>query len=1008
MGKSDDVHATKLITQFNGRETDTSSCLAFAPKNRRGGGVSKEDWQVGNQNDFLQLEPWAVLCDNTWMKDNWNRWQGYTFYTQPQAIEKCVTVTFSLGMQPVVAFVGGLQFEILPKPLFELGTTVCWPNQQPGGVDLSVLRSEVKSAGILLFSRTLRLTKRFGGGTDFVSSNYKGGYKTWRTNAGIASGETVVPKDLLRRTSFLETNQSYEEESEEEEFAEEAEEDAEMQWRTDSEDLYLASVDYGVNLNTSVNKTFEAFGEEAAMHMGTERVGKDVFKLFSFKNPGLVNFKIEGLMNGNILEMGMEMGFGPYSSPSRRIPLVNIAHQFSLILPGMPFVSSRSKLKAIASLNDFSSKDMGKTRGLPMKPGSIIALYSPHCRRFMHMNGGGLGVTNEMNGHGVPDHWTWERFTVVDAGNGEIALHSATHNRFVGPGGVSPHRNVGDLPHDWASERFTVVEVGNGETAFYNRVSNKFLNMAASAVGASGHPSHPPKLPAGWTWERFRVVPAERILVPGTTIALHSQIHNRFAKMSGGNMERSPEKSAMEMPDGWASERFTVVDAGHGQIASQSLRWGGNSQPSQGRGCSSCRLGLREVGRVAGWERPNRPSQQTPQPDASNVRSHHGCQWPHGSTSLARWMDLGTFPGGAVAAVSSAGDHGGPSLSTSRPLRSDVSWCSTGPSVGEGGISSFDPFGAVKKAAEELARRQQEEAEERARQAALRGTIGRSAPHGIDNFPDSWTYERFTVIDAGNGQVAFHNSLHNRYLKMDEHRMLVSSPMPPDAYPSGWTYERFSVIPAGHGNFVFHNSAHNRMLRMTNDKVDASSHMNPQDLPGGWLWERFQIVPVRPYLQPGTVVALHCGHHNRYVTMNGAELQRSAERNLNDLPSNWVWERFTVVDAGNGQVAFHNAAHNRFIEMRGATMGSSAPHAASDLQSGWTWQRFTVVPADHGQFVFHNTHHNRVIRMTDHHMDSSSHMAPQDLPSGWLWERFRIVPLSESSESAANIRATFD
>ena len=57
---------------------------------------------------------------------------------------------------------------------------------------------------------------------------------------------------------------------------------------------------------------------------------------------------------------------------------MNIAHQFSLILAGIPFVSSRSKLKAIASLNDFSSKDMGKTRGLPMKPGSIIALYSPH------------------------------------------------------------------------------------------------------------------------------------------------------------------------------------------------------------------------------------------------------------------------------------------------------------------------------------------------------------------------------------------------------------------------------------------------------------------------------------------------------------------------------------------------------------------------------------------------------------------------------------------------------
>ena len=29
------------------------------------------------------------------------------------------------------------------------------------------------------------------------------------------------------------------------------------------------------------------------------------------------------------------------------------------------------------------------------------------------------------------EEWTWERFTVVDAGNGEIALHNTFHNRFV-------------------------------------------------------------------------------------------------------------------------------------------------------------------------------------------------------------------------------------------------------------------------------------------------------------------------------------------------------------------------------------------------------------------------------------------------------------------------------------------------------------------------------------------------------------------------------------------------
>ena len=1021
MGSSDDVHATKLITQFDGRETDTSSCLAFAPKNRQGDGVSKADWKVGNQNDFLQLEPWAVPCDNGWMKDNWNKWQGYTFYTQPSAIEKCVTVTFSLGMQPVVAFVGGLQFEILPKPLFELGTTVCWPNQQPGGVDLSVLRSEVKSAGILLFSRTLRLTKRFGHGTDFVPSNARGGYSTWRSNAGIAQGETTVPKDELSRTSFLETNQSHVE----------AEEEAETLWRTDSEDLYLASVDYGENLNTSVNKTFEAYGEEAAMHMGTEE-GNEVFKLFSFKNPGLVNFKVEGLMAGNRMELGMEMAFGPYRSPPRRIPLVDIAHQFSLILSGIPFVSSRSKLKAIAALRDFSTQDVGRAQGLPMKPGSVIGLYSPHCRRFLEIRGDSLGVTGEMKGNGFPDWWTWQRFTVVDAGNRQIALHNAHHNRFLGTGGVSPVRNAHELPGDWGSERFTVVDVGNGEIAFYNEHHKRFLHMAAHGAGISGHPPHPPKLPSGWTWERFRVVPAERILVPGSTIALHSQLRNRFVKMEGGALERSPEKGATEMPDWWTWERFTVVDAGHGQIALHNA------------------VHNRFVG--VGAASPHRLVDQLP----GDWGSEKWDVWPAGNGEIvlhnrhhnrmlrmsghtvdfSPHMDPAQLPDdwtwerfqlvhlkpylqpGTVVALRCP--HHGRYIKMLPGAPSALLLARENQSQNETFESSSGWFGNIVKhatqaaqqaaqAAKEVAERAAKEAAEQAvREVALRGTIGVSPHMDEKNFPDDWTWERFTVVDAGNGQVAFHNSIHNRYLKMNGDRMLVSPPQAPDTLPSNWGSERFTVIPAGDGKFVFHNSGHNRMIRMTGDKVDASSHMNPQDLPGGWAWERFQIVPVRPYLQPGTVVALHCAIHNRYVSMNGAALQRSPEMGVNDLPAWWDWERFTVVDAGNGQVAFHNAFHNRFLEMRGATMGTSAPHAVSDLQNWWTWQRFTVVPAGDGQFVFHNTLHNRMIRMSSSTMDSSGHKAPQDLPSGWTWERFRIVQVSEASQTAHKIPATFD
>jgi len=1014
MGSSNDVHATKLITQFEGRETDTSSCLAFAPKNRAGSGVSQADWKVGNQHDFLQLEPWAVPCDNTWMKDNWNRWQGYTFYTQPSAVEKCVTVTFNLGMQPVVAFVGGLQFEILPAPLFELATTVCWPSQQPGGVDLSVLRSEVKSAGILLFSRTLRLTKRFGGGTDFIPSNARGGYSTWRSSAGIAEGETFVPKDQISRTSFLETNQSQGEEEVEEE------EGGESLWKTDSEDLYLASVDYGENLNTSVNKTFEAYGQEAM------KAGEDVFKLFRFKNPGLVNFKVEGLMNGNSLELGMEMGFGPYKSPPRRIPLVNIAHQFSIILAGIPFVSSRSKLKAIDALRDFSIQDVSKVQGLPLKPGSLVALYSPHWRRFLHITDGAhLGVTAEMNGHGIPDAWTWERFTLVDAGNGEIALHCHNHNRFVGIGGVSPQRNVHELPHDWDSERFTVVEAGNGEVGFYNKNHNRFLQMTAHGAGHSPHPPHPGKLPSDWIWQHFRVVPAEKLLVPGSTVALHSQIQNRYVTMHGGSLERSPERTAQEVPpDWWTWQRFTVVDAGHGQIALHnsvhnrfvgvgavsphrlvdqlpsdwdSERWdvwpAGNGQiVLHSRRHNKM---LRMSGHTVDASAQQDPKQLPDDWNWERFRVVHLKPYLQPGTTVAlrcphhsRYIKM--YPGAPSTLL----------LARDNQTQNDT-W-------GGGGFGNI--HNQVKNAVQqvnEAASKAKEAAEAEA--AGLLGSIGVSSERGEEGIPDDWTWERFTVIDAGNGQVAFHNSIHNRYLKMDGDRMLVSSPRAPDRFPSDWTSERFTVLYDGKGKFMFHNSKHNRMISMTHEKVYASPEMNPQDVPGDWTWQRFQIVPARPYLQPGTVVALHCAAHNRYVSMSGAALQRSGERGVDDLPGDWTWERFTVVDAGNGQVAFHNAVHNRFLEMRHhATMGCSNPHAVSDLQDWWTWQRFTVVPAGNGEFVFHNTHHNRMIRMTDHIIDASDEKSPQDLPSDWTWLRFRIVRVSEASETAQNARATFD
>ena len=55
-------YATRLISQWNGRETDTSSCLAFAPKHREGSNdqALKSDWQGNSDDAFIPLG--AIWC----------------------------------------------------------------------------------------------------------------------------------------------------------------------------------------------------------------------------------------------------------------------------------------------------------------------------------------------------------------------------------------------------------------------------------------------------------------------------------------------------------------------------------------------------------------------------------------------------------------------------------------------------------------------------------------------------------------------------------------------------------------------------------------------------------------------------------------------------------------------------------------------------------------------------------------------------------------------------------
>ncbi|CAE7244003.1 unnamed protein product [Symbiodinium sp. CCMP2592] len=567
---------TELITQFDAKETDTGSCLAFAPRTKTGqnGQATEKDWQVDSDDKFIQLEPWAVPCDNSWMQKNWDKWQGYTFYTARSNIEKCLTVTFSMGVQPVVAFVGGVQLDLLPTPLVQLDTQICWPKHHPGGVDISVLRTEIRTAGILLFSRTMRLAKRFGDHTSFSGRNLNKGFESFRSQFGLdwarSTSESGSGIYKMKRTTpqLLETNSSLKQDK--------ADVEAELQW-VDAEDLYMASVEYGEHM--SVNKTSELRGSAAHRRMsmmqsqsGQSQSEPESYKLFGFKKPGKVNFDFQGLLTGNTLELQVKMGFGPFESPAQRIPLLNIVDQFSALLHALPFVSKGSRGKAEEALSDFSEKDVGKVEkhAFPggIVPGTMVAIYSRAWRRFIKLRDNGVVESSPVVSSAVmPEAWGWERFTVVDAGNGQIALHSCYNNRFVQMGAHAPKgsgHHSARIPDSMTYEKFTVVDGGNGEVALYSEAFEKFLRMNGDKLDTS--PTTSSQLHPGWAWERFQFVTLQPWFEPGSTIALHNTHHNRFIRMRpNGNLDGSPESSTYQ--PGWRWELFIVVDAGFGEIA---------------------------------------------------------------------------------------------------------------------------------------------------------------------------------------------------------------------------------------------------------------------------------------------------------------------------------------------------------------------------------------------------------------------------------------------------------
>ncbi|CAE7244814.1 unnamed protein product, partial [Symbiodinium microadriaticum] len=161
-----------------------------------------------------------------------------------------------------------------------------------------------------------------------------------------------------------------------------------------------------------------------------------------------------------------------------------------------------------------------------LKPGSEIALHNSIFNRFMRMHGDAnkmdssdvnpdcnrlqqvliFAEYSEKHINALPDGWTWERFKVVEAGFGQVALHSSIHNRFVrmwhGDMDRSSNKDAGALPDSWWAERFTVVDCGGGKVAFHNARFNRFVRMNHGDMDRSATKAGD-ALPSGWTWECF-------------------------------------------------------------------------------------------------------------------------------------------------------------------------------------------------------------------------------------------------------------------------------------------------------------------------------------------------------------------------------------------------------------------------------------------------------------------------------------------------------------------------
>jgi hypothetical protein len=98
---------------------------------------------------------------------------------------------------------------------------------------------------------------------------------------------------------------------------------------------------------------------------------------------------------------------------------------------------------------------------------------------------------------------------------------------------------------------------------------------------------------------------------------------------------------------------------------------------------------------------------------------------------------------------------------------------------------------------------------------------------------ESWrSWERFQIIDVGGGHIALHSPVHKRFVRVTHHGEVDGHGGVREAsagLPSDWACERFTLVDAGNGKYAFHNTQYNRFIRLYGGRVDTGGGVRNVD-----------------------------------------------------------------------------------------------------------------------------------------------------------------------------------